>query len=66
MSYGTMTTEELRVIARRKNSVGCATKEAIQAQYVLYVRANPYARTDASFCSSEGWRRSLQRLSDEA
>lgn len=39
-----MTDEELREISLRKNRKGCATQEAINAQRILYYRANPLGR----------------------
>ena len=45
-----LSTEELRKLSQEKDKLGCATKEALQAQFILYKQArrgfsrnhNPY------------------------
>lgn len=39
----TQTKEVLQEIAMRKNKRGCATREALQAQKMMYERANSFA-----------------------
>lgn len=39
MKISELTYEELKALSMEKNKVGCATKDALKAQYILYKEA---------------------------
>lgn len=44
------TDEELKRIALQKNKTGCATREALEAQAILYHRVHPFGTRRKGCC----------------